>query len=382
MKKFFLFLFALQSLHLLSQPVLPIRKVCSMPNSLQETSGLYVQTPDTVWSHNDSGGEPRIYQVDTFGNKIKKIEVVGGTNVDWEDLTHDAAGNLYIGDFGNNFNNRMDLRIYKMINPVNVPGEQVLAEAIQFVYEDQTEFPPPLHSLYFDCEAMIAKGDSLFLFTKDYSIPYIGHTRIYWLPLTPGMDTARYYGAFYTDNTSFPNGSITSASLSPDGGKIAIMSNRRLWVFSHFGNGNFLNGIVTPFKLPGDSQKEAVAFINDCEIYISDEFTSADGKGGNLYTVNLCDFLTSAQTPPAIPEYQTSAWPVPASGDVTLQYNIPGPLVLRVLSPTGQVLLRRTLSGSDRTVLEATVFPASGLYYYQLSGTQTTLSGHIMVLKR
>jgi sugar lactone lactonase YvrE len=36
------------------------------------------------------------------------------TNIDWEDITKDKDGNLYVGDFGNNDNERKDLCIYKI----------------------------------------------------------------------------------------------------------------------------------------------------------------------------------------------------------------------------------------------------------------------------
>ena len=46
--------------------------------------------------------------------KIKKVVVVNAENNDWEDLTADDKGNLYIGDFGNNHNKRKNLSILKI----------------------------------------------------------------------------------------------------------------------------------------------------------------------------------------------------------------------------------------------------------------------------
>ncbi|WP_240743145.1 hypothetical protein, partial [Ilyomonas limi] len=86
----------------------------NLNTKLNETSGL-LWWNNQVWTHNDSGGEPALYAVDSSTGKIiRKVTVSNATNIDWEDLAQDD-NYIYIGDFGNNAQgNRNDLKIYKV----------------------------------------------------------------------------------------------------------------------------------------------------------------------------------------------------------------------------------------------------------------------------
>ena len=88
-----------------------IKLINTLPNTIKESSGM-VCFNNSIWTHNDSGDDPAIYQLD-FDNQslTKRIILAGGQNTDWEELTHDEEY-LYIGDFGNNVGNRQDLIIY------------------------------------------------------------------------------------------------------------------------------------------------------------------------------------------------------------------------------------------------------------------------------
>ena len=57
--------------------------------------------------------DPAIYYISYTGEIIKKRNIINSKNKDWEDITKDNKF-LYIGDFGNNLNNRKDLKIYKV----------------------------------------------------------------------------------------------------------------------------------------------------------------------------------------------------------------------------------------------------------------------------
>ena len=70
-----------------------------------------------LWAVQDSGNESKLFNIDDKGGVIGEVNV-GITNNDWEDLTCDAEGNLYIGDFGNN-NNDMFL-VYSKISYLQI----------------------------------------------------------------------------------------------------------------------------------------------------------------------------------------------------------------------------------------------------------------------
>ena len=68
-----------------------------------------------IWTLEDSGNANEIYGLNFENGAIEKTLTIENTeNIDWEDITKDKEGNLYIGDFGNNDNERKDLCIYKM----------------------------------------------------------------------------------------------------------------------------------------------------------------------------------------------------------------------------------------------------------------------------
>jgi len=71
----------------------------------------------SAWFIEDNGNSDNIYKTDFEGNIIQQFDVKNAKNTDWEDLCKDNSENLYIGDFGNNANDRKNLVIYKAANP-------------------------------------------------------------------------------------------------------------------------------------------------------------------------------------------------------------------------------------------------------------------------
>ena len=87
----------------------------SLPKKLKEVSGITLsQDNNTIWAIEDQGNKNVIYGVDRKGNLTSDVLVENAENHDWEDITKDAAGNIYIGDFGNNDNDRQNLSILKV----------------------------------------------------------------------------------------------------------------------------------------------------------------------------------------------------------------------------------------------------------------------------
>jgi len=154
--------------------------LAALPNVLTESSGIEITEIGWFWSFNDGGGRPELYAFDRSGNLKSTLKISNATNVDWEDITQDSLGNLFIGDFGNNNNGRTDLKIYKIVAPVfGSPSLEQSAEIIQFNFEDQTGFPPPQIELQFDAEAMFANKSWLYILTKDRSKPFESITKLY-----------------------------------------------------------------------------------------------------------------------------------------------------------------------------------------------------------
>jgi hypothetical protein len=271
----------------------------NMNTTLIETSGL-IYWNKAVWTHNDSGGQPALYSIDsTTGNITKTVSVTNATNVDWEDITQDDKF-IYIGDFGNNANgNRQDLRIYKVKKADVKIKTSVTATVINFSYSDQADFTPKgSRNTNFDCEALIAYGDSLFLFSKDW----LDHkTRLYKLPKNPGT-----YTAIKTAELDV-QGLITGAEIVP-GKKVIVLTGYDaaikpfVYLLYDFTDTRFFDANKRKVAINQTlTQMEGICAINARKFFVSNERLQAGiTVPAQLQTINLGPLLNPYYTKLAV----------------------------------------------------------------------------------
>lgn len=73
------------------------------------------------WLHNDSGGEPRLFAVDSGGVTLASCILDGAVNRDWEDIasvTLDGIPWLYVGDTGDNEKKYGSVTVYRIREPM------------------------------------------------------------------------------------------------------------------------------------------------------------------------------------------------------------------------------------------------------------------------
>lgn len=260
-----------------------LKVIADLPDSLREVSGLEVDENNNVlWMVNDSGNKPILYGLNPNGTIITQLKLKA-KNRDWEDLTMDPIGNVYIGNFGNNANDSKGLTILKISkDSLNASGK-IGVDKINFVYPEQTKFPPKKKDRHFDCEAFFFYQDSLYLFTKSRSSEEKRKTNLYQLPAKAGNYNAKLIGSFnvYSENKYM----ITSADINDVGDLVVLLTEDNVVLFSDFKDNSFLNGHVEYFPFDHDSQKESVSFKNDSTLYIADEYVGI--HGGNLYEFRL-----------------------------------------------------------------------------------------------
>jgi len=248
--------------------------IAGLPGKIKETSGLLFFNGQ-LWTHNDSGNPPEIYQIDSVnGNILRTVVIRNSVNKDWEGMAQDDS-NMYIGDFGNNSGDRKDLKILKiaksdLYNPVT---DTVEAGYIHFFYPDQTFFAPAFNNNDFDCEAFFFHNDSLQLFSKDWADI---QTRHYVVPAEPGWYKARFVEQFQVD------GLITDATVNQDGNIILLgyknTSGRSYicfaWLFSGYNDSEFFSGKRRRIELGSAlhlGQSEGIVLKNDNTGWISSE---------------------------------------------------------------------------------------------------------------
>ncbi len=105
--------------------------------AIKETSGIVKSRrhPGIFWVHNDSGNPPALFAVTKKGKLVREYKVAA-PNVDWEDITTDDDGHLYLGDIGNN-GQRLPVRaIYQLDEPdPDKPDDAPLRPTISSFYK-------------------------------------------------------------------------------------------------------------------------------------------------------------------------------------------------------------------------------------------------------
>ena len=244
--------------------------ISPLPSLVKETSGI-IFFRDRIWTHNDSGGKPELYAIDTAtGEIVQTVVLAGAKNVDWEDIAQDLH-HIYIGDFGNNRGNRKDLKIYQLLKrdiPRKGNAEIEKYRVINFSYGDQQSFEKRMNRHDFDCEAMVAVGDSLYLFSKNWADQ---QTKTYVIPAKEGDYNV------YPREIFDAGGLITGAGLSPDGSQLALIGyidyESFMWLFRDYMSTNIFSGRHLRVNLPDMVfvQTEGICFISEDGLLISCE---------------------------------------------------------------------------------------------------------------
>ncbi len=262
--------------------------LADLPKKLDENSGMITMDGKSVWVIEDSGNADKIYEVDLKGKMLKELKLKDAKNRDWEDLARDSAGNVYVADIGNNGNDRKDLVIYKIPNPSIEKGDKIDAEKIEFSYPEQTEFPPKKSDFKYNAEALFYKDNFLYVVTKDRSRPFKGEALFYKIPAVKGKYKAELIGSFVP--CSDPrNCQITAADISADGKKLALLGYGTLWIITDFEGDHFVEGNIQTINLGATTQLEAVCFLDNSTLLLSDEWSG--GAGRNLYRFSLKEII-------------------------------------------------------------------------------------------
>ncbi len=251
------------------QPPSPLKTIADINSSLKEVSAAEITShSEIIWAIEDSGNNNNLYGLNEEGNIIRDIDISNAKNNDWEDLTSDESGNIYIGDFGNNNKKRSIFRILK-IKARDLNNDAANAEVITFTL--------PKGQNAKDFEAFFLYQNYFYIFSKETK-----KFLVFKVPNQVGEHTAVLRSDY---NLKGGNNKITAADISPDGKTVVLLNHDKLWKLTGFTSDDFFSGSLEDIRFEHSSQKEGIGFKDNHTVIITDERNNSEG--GNIYTFEL-----------------------------------------------------------------------------------------------
>ena len=362
-KLLLLFYIILFPLFVFTQGVNPVL-ITNLDEIVSETSGLLIYN-NKVWTHNDSGCEAILYQIDTVtGIIVSEKIILNAVNTDWEDICHDN-NYAYIGDFGNNNGNRDDLKIYRILlsDLDNDMLNSIESEIISFTYD--SEIYPETNKendTDFDCEALITKDDSLYLFSKNWINK---NCYLYSLPKIPGNYIATRLDTLDTQGlVCGADYNLETNTVCLIGYVYGIPAPSFVCVLSGFGNNDFFGGSNLRYELNMSGyQTESIVFRDNSRIWITNE--NFLGHTQSLYEINILTIGIKIMSKESV----LNIYPNPANEIIVVNMSINEKLRYSIIDSSGNCLIKtyKKQCFNEPISINISVLP-SGIYFMELTG--------------
>jgi len=233
------------------------REVCRLKNpEIDESSGLACSRmhPGFFWTHNDSGGDGRVYLFDTEGRNFGSCQLKNVTPFDFEDMfSFQSEGKSYLVlcDVGNNGRAAAIQLLYVIEEPTFDPKKGVtvdhvsVVQTIAYSYEDDHR----------DCEAVgIDPTDkTILMITKERQ----SECYVYALGW-PKPSPTKAFPARHIGTLKIP--AVTAMDVSPDGRRAVVLTYRDAYEYIRGANESWKDTfsrqprkIVAPERVQGES---------------------------------------------------------------------------------------------------------------------------------
>ncbi|MCE2862841.1 MAG: hypothetical protein LW690_10340 [Opitutaceae bacterium] len=256
-----------------------------------EASGLAAsrRNPGLIWTHDDSGGRPELFAVDSQGRLRGILAIEGRRNEDWEDLAAaelDGKPWLIVADTGDNFAKRPHVWVHLVAEPSadrvspTTPINERPAASLKVTYPDGAR----------DCESLAVdtRERAIYLLSKRDPVPRLYRVDIP-SPLRDAEVTARFIGeagrlpqptaaqklvrGYLGEHRSWPTG----MDFSADGSAAVVLTYGQVLLFPRKQSETWATAFARePVMLPPHNltQAEATCFsVDGRAIYVASEKT-------------------------------------------------------------------------------------------------------------
>ncbi|HEY5688183.1 MAG TPA: T9SS type A sorting domain-containing protein [Yeosuana sp.] len=345
----------------------------ALDNTIVSQSSGVIYYNNKIITHNDSGGANALYEMDPTSSVVTRtVTISNASNVDWEDITQDD-NYIYIGDIGNNYGNRTDLKIYKISKADYDASNSVSAETINFSYANQTNFTWNLDTTPWDAQSLISiDANNLLIISKNWDT-YVAQA--YLVPKTPGtFDLSALSSTLY--DTSYPNDLINGGTYNPLTNKVVLIGytwntstfdvlQPFIYECSGFTGNDVFSGNNNRYDISSSfprEQTEAIDFMDENTYYVTSEYYSETYMGftasndGKLIEVTTSD---SALALNDVDAEAISLYPNPTAEMVHI--NMPETAQVEVYNMQAQRLIH-----TNRGTVDLTAF-RPGMYLFKIT---------------
>ena len=236
---------------------------------LNELSGI-VALDSGLWAHNDSGDEARVFRLDEAGATQAVVRLEGVQAFDWEDMTGagPAAGELFVGDIGDNEGIRNEVTVLRFAVPEPPPVGEVTIPAgdIQTITLRYPDGPRDAETLLVDP----ATRDIVIVHKR-----FGGASEVYQAPEADWADgEAELERIGIVDVGDTPLDATTAGDVGADGQVVALRTYAAVLVFPRDEDQSLAEALVenepcdAPTRL--EVQGEAITFTQEGYLTVSE----------------------------------------------------------------------------------------------------------------
>lgn len=255
----------------------------ALPDALHETSGVATsRSHDGVfWTHNDSGGDPAIFAIDTTGAILARVHLQGATNRDWEDIATGPCepgsdeSCVFIAETGDNNEHHPNVAVYRAPEPD--PAADTITgpvETFRFTYPEGPR----------DAEGLFVTDAGLHVITKGRS----GAIELYRLapPYRSDATVEIHFVQRLAPPPASHSAQVTAAAVSPAGDEVVVRSYSGLRFYQMDADTLRPRGRDADIVAPDQMKGEAVDFVAPGVFILTSE---ASGSRPQSLAVVTCD---------------------------------------------------------------------------------------------